>query len=114
MEQTWLGTSVLNRTTGIILSGGLYLYAGAYVLAPFAGWHIESMSLVAVVASLPFAVKAGIKTFLGGTFVFHFVNSMRHLLWDTAIGFSKSMISQGTWVVWGITSVGALYLGLAY
>ena len=112
LDQTWLGTSAINRVTGIILSGGMYLYAGVYVIAPLAGWHLESMSLAAVAAATPFAIKAGIKTMLGGTFAFHFFNSIRHLMWDAGVGFGKQNIARGTWFVWGLTAVGALYLGL--
>jgi succinate dehydrogenase (ubiquinone) cytochrome b560 subunit len=113
LEQTWFGASALNRIAGCALSGGLYLYAGAYVLAPLAGWHLESMSLAAAAAALPFAAKAALKTAVGGTFVFHLLNGLRHLSWDVAVGFSKPHIWRSTWAIWGLTAVGGLYLGLA-
>jgi succinate dehydrogenase (ubiquinone) cytochrome b560 subunit len=113
LEQTWFGASALNRIAGCALAGGMYVYAGAYVVAPLAGWHIESMSLAAGVAALPFVVKAGLKTVVGGTFVFHLLNGLRHLSWDVGVGFSKSHIWKSTWAIWGLTAVGGLYLGLA-
>ncbi len=50
-QQTWLGGSIWQRFTGAGLSGLLYAYAGAYLAAPLLGWHLESASIAAAMAS---------------------------------------------------------------
>ncbi|KAI1340748.1 hypothetical protein F5Y15DRAFT_377819 [Xylariaceae sp. FL0016] len=111
-NQTWFGSSIWTRITGSIFSGGLYAFSAAYLVAPLAGWHLESASLAAAAAGLPLAVKGGLKFLLAWPFMYHAVNGTRHLVWDFAVGFNKKVIKQGSWVVWSASLVSAL--GLAF
>ncbi|KAM3514000.1 hypothetical protein MY11210_002317 [Beauveria gryllotalpidicola] len=55
-SQTWFSASAWTRITGCTLSGTAYAYFLTYLIAPLAGFHVESQSLVASFAALPFAV----------------------------------------------------------
>ncbi|KAH8890038.1 hypothetical protein GQ53DRAFT_620505, partial [Thozetella sp. PMI_491] len=112
--QTWFGHSAWQRITGSIFSGGLYVFATAYLAAPLLGWHLETASLTAAFATLPVAIKGGFKFLLAWPFVYHSVNGVRHLLWDMRLGFAnpKERVTATGWAVWGTTLV--LGLGLAF
>lgn len=111
-DQTWFGASAWQRITGSIFAGGLYVFATAYLVAPLTGWHLESASIAAAVATWPAALKGGLKFFIAWPFVFHFWNGIRHLLLDTALvpGFLKNNIKPVAWGVWGAALVSALGL----
>lgn len=109
-SDTWFTASVWHRFTGMLLSGSLYAYASAYAFAPLLGWHLETASIAAAFATLPFIVKSGIKFLYAWPFVYHVINGVRHLTHDFLMGFSKPQIKQWAWVVWGSSLVGALGL----
>ncbi|KAI1078664.1 hypothetical protein F5B20DRAFT_546851 [Whalleya microplaca] len=113
-NQTWLGASIWTRITGSIFTGGLYVFSAAYLVAPLAGWHLESAAVAEAFGGLPAVVKTGAKFLVAWPFVFHSVNGCRHLFtWDFfARGFSKSFIYKGSWFVWSLSLVSAL--GLAF
>jgi succinate dehydrogenase (ubiquinone) cytochrome b560 subunit len=98
------------RITGASLSGGLYIFGAAYLVAPLLGWHLESASLAAAFGSLPVALKSGMKFLVAWPFVFHSVNGVRHLMYDMALGYAKKDIVRYGWVLWGISALGALGL----
>lgn len=111
--QTYFGASIFQRYTGGALSGAVYLYATAYLAAPLLGWHLESQSLVAAFAGLSVATKTGLKLAFAWPFVFHFMNGVRHLTYDMALGFQKPTIKKGMYVVWTasiITTIGLLFV----
>ncbi|KAI5918819.1 hypothetical protein F4810DRAFT_550500 [Camillea tinctor] len=110
--QTWFGSSIWTRITGSIFSGSLYLFSAAYVIAPLTGWHLESASLAEAAAAAPYALKSGVKFLLAWPFAFHLFNGTRHLVWDFAVGFNRTIIKQGSWVIWTSSLVTAL--GLAF
>lgn len=110
MDQTWFSASAWQRITGAGLSGALYVYATAYLAAPLVGWHLESASIAAAVASLPLAAKGGIKFLIAWPFVYHGFNGAKHLVNDLAIGYAKKTIIRWNWAVWGASIVGALGL----
>lgn len=110
--QTWFGGSIWNRITGGAFSGGLYVFGAAYLAAPLFGWHIESASMAAAFGSLPLAVKGSLKFLMAWPFAFHGINSMRHLTWDTAKGFSKKSVHSGGYAILGASVVSALGLVL--
>jgi succinate dehydrogenase (ubiquinone) cytochrome b560 subunit len=109
---TWYASS-LNRITGIILSGSLYLFGFAYLAAPYTGWHLETQSMVAAVAAWPAAVKLGLKGFFAFPFFFHSFNGLRHLSWDMGIGFKNAQVIKTGWTAVGLTVVTALYYTFA-
>jgi succinate dehydrogenase (ubiquinone) cytochrome b560 subunit len=105
---TWIASS-LNRITGITLSGSLYLFGIAYLIAPYTGWHLETQSMVAAVAAWPAVVKGGIKAFFALPFFFHSFNGIRHLAWDMGVGFKNQQVIRTGWGVVGLTAVMSLY-----
>ncbi|KAK3325947.1 hypothetical protein B0H66DRAFT_549820 [Apodospora peruviana] len=109
-KQTWFGGSAWNRITGSMFAGGLYVFGTAYLAAPLLGWHLESASLAAAFGALPVAVKTGVKFLAAWPFVFHTINSVRHLTWDIGIGFTRKTIISFGWYIWGASVVGASYL----
>jgi succinate dehydrogenase (ubiquinone) cytochrome b560 subunit len=105
---TWYASS-LNRITGITLSGSLYLFGIAYLIAPYTGWHMETQSMVATVAAWPAAVKIGLKAFFAAPFFFHSLNGLRHLAWDVGVGFKNQQVIRTGWTVVALTAVGTIY-----
>jgi succinate dehydrogenase (ubiquinone) cytochrome b560 subunit len=110
--QTYFGSSIWTRITGSIFSGGLYVFATAYLAAPLLGWHLESAALAEAFGALPAAVKGGLKFLVAWPFSFHCINGIRHLIWDTATGFDKAGINTIGNIVFGAAITMAL--GLAF
>ncbi|KAI1329859.1 succinate dehydrogenase cytochrome b subunit [Xylariaceae sp. FL0255] len=113
-QQTWFSASVWTRITGGLFTSGLYIFSISYLAAPLLGWHLESQSLAAAAASLPFAVSAALKFGLAWPFTFHLFNGTRHLVWDFAKGFSRPVIKQTNWAIWGASLLTALGLVAAF
>ena len=113
-DQTWFGGSIWHRITGATLSGGMYVFASAYLVAPLLGWHLESASLAAAFGALPFVVKGGAKFLVAWPFVYHCINGVRHLVYDFGVGFVKSALKTQGWAIWGASLVSSLYLGFLY
>ncbi|KAL1873234.1 cytochrome b subunit of succinate dehydrogenase, Sdh3p [Diaporthe australafricana] len=112
-NQTFFGSSIWQRFTGMFFTGSLYAYSIGYLVAPLAGWHLESASIAAAFATLPVVVKGGFKMVLAFPFVFHGFNGVKHLVHDsTAKGFRKATIKQNEYLIWGSSAVVAL--GLAF
>ncbi|AEO62948.1 5e45385d-3988-49d1-b298-a40f41420294 [Thermothielavioides terrestris] len=109
-QQTWFGGSAWQRITGSALSGGLYVFATAYLVAPLAGWHLESASLAAAFGALPLAAKGALKFLAAWPFAYHAVNGVRHLAFDLGYGFKRQTIVKTGWYIWGVSVVGGLYL----
>merc|ERR1712025_641249 len=103
MNQTWLGSSAWTRITGCALSGVAYLYFGSYLVAPLFGWHLESASLAAAFAGMPFIVNGGIKFLLGFPFAMHF-------FLDTGRGFAKASVVRVETAAWTFGILGGLFL----
>ncbi|KAH8731819.1 mitochondrial succinate dehydrogenase cytochrome b560 subunit C [Phaeosphaeriaceae sp. PMI808] len=101
--------SGLNRVTGVVLSGSLYLFGFAYLAAPYTGWHLETQAMVAAVAAWPAAVKVGIKAFFATPFFFHSINGLRHLSWDLGIGFKNATVIKTGWTAVAFTALASLY-----
>jgi len=92
--------SILHRMTGVMLSFG--------VLA-LVGWLVSIVAGPAAYASLNgfFASPFGALMLFGWTFCFfyHLANGIRHLAWDTGLGFEKHRARQTGWLVVGIALV---------
>lgn len=106
---TWIG-SATNRITGVALSGGLYLFATAYLASPLFGWHLESASLAAAFGSLPLLAKVACKGTVAFPFVYHSLNGLRHLMWDAGRGFTNQQVIKTGWTVVGLSAASALLL----
>ncbi|KAI7923356.1 succinate dehydrogenase cytochrome B subunit [Pyricularia oryzae] len=109
-RQTWLSGSVWQRITGSLLTGGLYVFGAAYLVAPLTGWHLETTSMAAAVAAWPAFAKGGLKFLIAWPFTQHAIAGVRHLVWDFALGFNKPTIAKTTNVLWvtGILSAAGL------
>jgi succinate dehydrogenase (ubiquinone) cytochrome b560 subunit len=108
---TWL-PSMFNRLTGAVLSGGLYLFGLAYLVAPLMGWHLESAVLAASFATWPIAAKVIAKMAIALPFTFHSFNGLRHLMWDFAKGITNQQVARTGWFVVGLSFVSAFYLAV--
>ncbi|PTB69422.1 putative succinate dehydrogenase cytochrome b subunit [Trichoderma citrinoviride] len=110
MEQTWFGASAWTRITGCTLSGAAYVYFTAYLVSPLLGFHVESAALASGFAALPFVVKGAIKFALAFPFTFHFINGIKHLIYDVGVGFAKKHILLGEKLLWISSFLGGGYL----
>ncbi|KAF3479762.1 succinate dehydrogenase cytochrome b560 subunit [Arthroderma uncinatum] len=108
---TWYLSS-LNRITGAVLSGSLYIFASAYLVSPLLGWHLESASLAAAFAALPIVAKLGLKFTMALPFTFHCFNGLRHLVWDMGKQLTNQQVITTGWTVVGLTLTSALALAL--
>lgn len=54
-------SSALERNTGILFSGVLYIFATSYLIAPYLGYDFSTSTVVAAVAGLPVAAKVALK-----------------------------------------------------
>lgn len=106
---TWYA-SIFNRITGSVLSGGLYVFATAYLVAPLFGWHLESASLVAAFGSLSLVSKFALKLGVAFPFTFHCFNGVRHLVWDTGRQLTNKQVITTGWTVVGLSVTSALAL----
>lgn len=92
------------------LSGGIYVFALAYLAAPTLGLHLESATIAAAFGSLPVAAKVGIKAAVALPFTFHSWNGIRHLLWDTGKALDIKGVYRTGYVVLGLTTLSTVYL----
>lgn len=98
--------------TGSVLSGGLYVFATAYLVAPLFGWHLESASMAAAFGSMPLAAKLFLKLGVAFPFTFHSFNGVRHLIWDTGKMLTNQQVITSGWTVMGLSVTSALALAL--
>jgi succinate dehydrogenase (ubiquinone) cytochrome b560 subunit len=104
----------MNRITGVILSGGLYIYAIGYLVGPTVGWHFESAVLASGFAAWSVGSKIAAKITLALPFAFHSLNGVRHLAWDIGLGYGKLQVIRTGWFVVGLTALSSLYLTFGY
>jgi succinate dehydrogenase (ubiquinone) cytochrome b560 subunit len=108
---TWI-PSMLNRLTGIAMSGPFYLFGIGYLVAPALGWHLESAVLAASFGAWPVAAKVAVKALAAFPFVFHSLNGLRHLAWDFGKQITNQQVKTTGWVMIGATVVTSLYLAV--
>jgi succinate dehydrogenase (ubiquinone) cytochrome b560 subunit len=109
----WILSS-LNRITGVVLSGGLYIFGSAYLIAPLLGWHLESASIAAAFATWPVAAKVATKFAVAWPFTFHGFNGLRHLVWDIGKSFTNKVVIRTGWTVVGLSAASALALATMF
>ncbi|KAG2414671.1 hypothetical protein HFD88_003862 [Aspergillus terreus] len=106
-------SSAMERNTGIMLSGALYLFATAYLVSPMMGWDLSSASLVTAFGALPWAVKAAVKFAAAWPFTFHFFNGVRFTVAATARTLNnRGQMAKIAWAMMGCSVVSAA--GLAW
>jgi succinate dehydrogenase (ubiquinone) cytochrome b560 subunit len=108
---TWI-PSMLNRLTGIAMSGPFYLFGIGYLVAPAFGWHLESAVLAASFGAWPIAAKVAVKALAAFPFVFHSLNGLRHLAWDFGKTITNQQVKTTGWIMIGATTVTSLYLAV--
>ncbi|KAK5129080.1 hypothetical protein LTR08_003924 [Meristemomyces frigidus] len=108
---TWY-LSILNRITGVMLSGGFYLFGVSYLLAPYFGWHLSTEVLVAAFAKWPAILQVLTKFVVSMPFTFHSFNGLRHLTWDMASMLTNKQVNQTGWAVVGLSVVSAIALAI--
>ncbi|KAJ3295681.1 cytochrome b subunit of succinate dehydrogenase, Sdh3p [Blyttiomyces sp. JEL0837] len=101
-QLTWY-MSMFHRITGVAVGGIFYGAFAWYAIAPF-----TSASVAATVATLPFIIKFLGKAAIAFPTVYHSLNGVRHLVWDTASALSLKGVYQGGYVV----LIGTAVLGL--
>ncbi|PYI08870.1 cytochrome b560 subunit of succinate dehydrogenase [Aspergillus sclerotiicarbonarius CBS 121057] len=108
-------SSAMERNTGLLFSGGLYLFATSYLAAPYLGWDLSSTSLVAAAAALPVAVKFALKFAVAWPFTFHIIAGIRYVATSGAKTLdSKRQFVRIAWGVVGASFVSALGLVCFY
>ncbi|KAF4451851.1 hypothetical protein F53441_5170 [Fusarium austroafricanum] len=109
--QVWFSASAWTRITGIAVGGTAYLTLCAHTVAPYLGMGFDSVALVSAFGALPFAVKAAIKFgLLGFPFTYHFVNGIRHLVFDLGFGYKKAQFKKSEAATWTLSILGGLVL----
>lgn len=104
---TWILSS-LNRITGSLLSGGLYIFGALYAVAPVLGLSITSAGMAAGFAKWPVALQMLAKAGVAAPFWFHNFNGLRHLVWDMGRQLTNMQVIRTGWVVVGLTAVSTL------
>lgn len=107
----WILSS-LNRITGIAASGAFYLFGSAYLVAPLLGWHLDSATIAAAFGAWPVAAKVAAKFVVAMPVMFHSINGLRHLVWDTGREFAKRSVIRTGWTVVGLTFASSLGLAI--
>ncbi|KAJ3214385.1 Mitochondrial intermediate peptidase [Dinochytrium kinnereticum] len=97
-QLTWY-LSALHRITGAGIAGLFYIGGIWYAVMPF-----SSASAAALVASAPFALTMLGKVLIAAPTVFHSVNGIRHLIWDSGSQLSVKGVYQTGYAVLAISS----------
>ncbi|KAF4983416.1 hypothetical protein FZEAL_1145 [Fusarium zealandicum] len=109
--QIWFSASAWTRITGLALGGSAYLSLCACAVSPVFGLTVDSAALVSAFGSLPFAAKAAIKFgLLGFPFAYHFINGIRHLVFDLGYGYKKAQFNKSEAATWTLSILGGLFL----
>lgn len=104
-------SSALERNTGLLFAGSLYLFGTCYLAAPWLGVDLSSAALVAALSALPVAAKLILKFSVAWPFTFHVLNGIRYLASSTGRTLnSKAQIVKIAWAVVGSSALAALGL----
>ncbi|GFF68310.1 hypothetical protein CNMCM6936_001271 [Aspergillus lentulus] len=99
-------SSALERNTGLLLAGSLYLFGTSYLVAPWLGLDLSSAALVAAFGSLPVVAKVLIKLAVAWPFTFHLFNGIRYVVSST--GYTLNSRSQFIKIAWAVVGSSAL------
>ncbi|KAF5545613.1 cytochrome b-large subunit [Fusarium mexicanum] len=109
--QVWFSASAWTRITGLAVGGTAYLTLCAHAVAPYMGMGFDSAALVSAFGALPFAAKVAIKFgLLGFPFTYHFINGIRHLVFDLGFGYKKAQFKKSEAATWILSVLGGLVL----
>ncbi len=86
--------SILHRLTGVGLSVGFLLLA-AWLVALGEGPRAFERCTEFLASPLGLALNAAFVL----AFVYHFLNGLRHLLWDVGVGLDKQVSRRSGWAV---------------
>lgn len=103
---------MMTRITGVAMSGTLYLFAPAYLMAPLFGWHLDSATIAAAFGAWPVVAKVAAKFVFALPFTFHSFQGLRHLVWDMGKEFANKSVIRSGWTVVGLTVASSLGLAL--
>ncbi|KAG5762722.1 hypothetical protein H9Q72_009194 [Fusarium xylarioides] len=109
--QVWFSASAWTRITGLAVGGTAYLTLCAHAVASYLGMGFDSAALVSAFSALPFAAKAAIKFgLLGFPVSYHFINGIRHLVFDLGFGYKKAQFKRSEAATWILSILGGLVL----
>lgn len=91
--QYTMALSILHRTTGCALSVGLILFV--YWLAAIAGGEVAYARAQEVFAHPLIQIALAGFSF---AFFYHFMNGIRHLMWDTGHGLERRSARLSGWI----------------
>ncbi|THC97441.1 hypothetical protein EYZ11_003090 [Aspergillus tanneri] len=98
-------SSAMERNTGLLLAGGLYLFGTSYLVGPWLGWDVSSAALVTAFGALPLAAKVVIKFCVAWPVTFHVFSGIRYVVASTARTLeSKSQVIKIAWAVIGTSA----------
>lgn len=98
--QITMTMSILHRASGIVLVVGAFALAW-WLLAVAAGGQAYADAAACVASPLGKLVLFGFSLSL----VYHLLNGIRHLLWDSGWGFEIPEVYRSGWTVAGLTVV---------
>ncbi len=101
-----LATSILNRLTGLLLSGGFFLLI--YWLMAIAGGAAAQARAQRVLASAPLRLLYLALLF---AFCYHLAAGIRHLIWDTGRGLERAQSQRSAWVVVAVSILLTVLIG---
>ncbi|EEB08749.1 succinate dehydrogenase cytochrome b subunit [Schizosaccharomyces japonicus yFS275] len=110
-QLTWYLSSA-HRITGVALSGTLYLFSTAYLLAPAFGYGFDSNMIAHAVSQVPVWLKVPAKFIVAYPLAFHMFNGFRHLLWDSIHELTLKGVYRTGYSVLALSVLTAAYLAL--
>jgi succinate dehydrogenase (ubiquinone) cytochrome b560 subunit len=105
-------TSLTHRTTGIVMGVALYAASVGLLAAPgdFPS-YIEAVKNLQLATPLLFTAKS----LMAFPLVYHYINGLRHLTWDTGKGFEmKTQYKTGWLAVGSSVTLSAFLASLTY
>ena len=102
-----MALSILHRGTGVALSVGLIVFVH-WLLSLSSGPTAYAQTQELLGSSLLKLCYVG----WAFCFFYHLANGIRHLTWDLGLGFEKSQISLGGWIVVVVSTLATLVFAL--
>lgn len=96
------------------MAASFYALTVTYAATSILNIPFDATTLVSAFAALPVAVKVGLKAAMAFPFVFHSLNGVRHLVWDTGKELSLKGVYKTGYAVLAGTAVLGAYLTFFY